>query len=832
VRILIAHSFYRVAGGEDRYVRQQVELLGARHEVLLLERSNTELQEGIRTAARMTYSRDERAGIDREIDAFRPDVIHLHNPYPSLGPVVHLAAEARRIPLVVTVHNFRLRCPNGLNFTHGAPCRRCEGGAYANAVIHHCFPTAAQSTAYAFTLWMHRFVLGLERRVGVFVAPSRFMSDRLREWGIPSDRTALIRNYTDLPIGDASPGSAGMYLGRLSGEKGLDILLRALRAAGDPPFRFVGEGPAAAQLQRLSRELGLQHVRFLGRLDREGVVQELRLARFVAFSSRWDENAPLAALEAMAAGRPLIVTRTGGLSELVASGAGISCEVGDVDGLAEAVTRLASDDELCRSCGTRGLELAASEYSPGRHLARLDEVYEGVAGAVASTPAAAPRASRAIPSAGRAPRPATPGPSDGTGTAAAAPLGVLMAHCYYRDLGGENLSFEAEASLVEGSGARLVWYTRDNREIGPLGPLGKARLAARTVWADDSYRALDELVARERPDVAHFQNTFPLISPAAYHACRRHGAAVVQALRNYRLVCANGVLFRDGHVCEDCLGRSVPWPGVAHACYRDSRTQSGAVVAMLSVHRMLGTWERDVDVYLVPSEFSRAKFIEAGLPAEKLLVKPNFVHPDPGPNERPGEYALFAGRLAREKGVLTLLEAWRRVGKLPLKIAGDGPLRTQLRRHIAGHGLADSVELLGYQTPEQVVETMRGARIAIFPSEWYETFGRVAVEAFACGVPVIASNMGAMAEVVTDGRTGLHFTPGDPEDLAARVSWAWAHPAEVEAMGRHARHDYETRFTAARNLAMLMDVYRTAIDRASLRRTPARSSSDTRGDTA
>lgn len=832
MRILIAHSFYRVAGGEDRYVRQQVELLGARHEVRLLERSNTELQEGIRTAARMTYSQDERATVERAIDAFRPDVIHLHNPYPSLGPVVHLAAEARRIPLVVTVHNFRLRCPNGLNFTEGAACRRCEGGAYANAVLHHCFPTAAQSTAYAFTLWMHRFVLGLEHRVGVYVAPSRFMRDRLREWGIPSDRTALIRNYTDLQPGDATPGTAGIYLGRLSAEKGLDVLLRALQAAGDPPFRFVGEGPAAGALERQARELGLQHVRFLGRRDRGGVVEELRRARFVAFSSRWDENAPLAALEAMAAGRPLLVTRTGGLPELVESGAGVSCGVGDVDGLAGAVTRLASDDELCRSCGTRGLELARLEYSPDRHRARLEEVYESVVTTTAPSPAADPRASHGISSARRAPRAAALERSSGTPSGDVPPMSVLMAHCYYRDLGGENLSFEAEAALVEGSGARLVWYTRDNREIGPLGTLGKARLAARTVWADDSYRALDELVARERPDVAHFQNTFPLISPAAYHACRRHGAAVVQALRNYRLVCASGLLFRNGHVCEDCLGRSVPWPGIAHACYRDSRTQSGAVVAMLTVHRLLGTWDRDVDVYLVPSEFSRRKFIEAGLPAEKLLVKPNFVYPDPGPNAGPGEYALFAGRLAGEKGVFTLLEAWRRVGDLPLKIVGDGPLRAQLRRHIAGHGLADNVELLGYLTPDEVMQTMRGARIAIFPSEWYETFGRVAVEAFACAVPVIASNMGAMAEVVTDGRTGLHFAPGDPEDLAAKVSWAWTHPAEVAAMGRNARQDFETRFTAERNLAMLMDVYRTAIDRAALRRSRAGSSSGGGRETA
>ncbi len=812
MRILVAHSFYRLAGGEDRYVRQQVELLGRRHDVSLLERSNRALETGIGTAAKMTYSLRQNAAVEKAIRQFRPDVIHLHNPYPSLGPAVHLSAARWGIPLVTTSHNFRLRCPNGLMFTEGSPCRRCEHGAYENAVVHHCFPTDSQALAYASALWMHRFVLRLERRVRVFVAPSRFMRTRLLEWGIGADRTALIPNYTDMPPGDATPGEAGVYLGRLSAEKGLDHLLRALVVAGDPPFRFIGAGPLRDHLASQIGELGLRNARLIGKLDREGVARELRAARFAAFSSNWDENAPLAALEAMASGRPLLVTRTGGLAELVETGTGISCAVGDVDGMGAAIRRLMDDDAICRTLGERGLMLADTEYGPGTHLERLEAVYERVRRHLPLThgrPATPQPVVRSVPA----------GSSAHAQGPAVRDITVLMAHCYYRDLGGENLSFEAEAGLLEASPARLVTYTRDNREIGELGPLGKVRLAARTVWAEDSYREISELLVRESPDVAHFQNTFPLISPSAFRACRRHGVAVVQALRNYRLFCANGLFYRDARICRDCVGRTVPWPAIAHACYRDSRTQSGAVVAMLSTHRLLGTWEHDVDLYVVPSEFSRGVFIEAGLPAEKLLVKPNFVHPDPGPNQGLGEYALFAGRLAPEKGILTLLDAWRRVRPIPLLIAGDGPLRDYLDWYIAERGLRDCVTLLGYQSPERMIPLMQGARVAVFPSEWYETFGRVAAEAFACGVPVIASSMGAMAEVVADGRTGLHFTPGDAEDLAAKVSWAWSHPAEMEALGRGARGEFEARFTAERNAQLLMEIYRTAIERAQTRRT-------------
>ncbi|HVA85221.1 MAG TPA: glycosyltransferase, partial [Candidatus Saccharimonadales bacterium] len=797
MRILIAHSFYRLAGGEDRYVRQQVDLLSRHHAVHLLERANETLEERISTAARMIYSPAERRSVSRAIGRFQPDVVHLHNAYPSFGPAVHLVAQRRGLPLVMTVHNFRMRCPNGVMFTEGQPCRRCEGGNYANAVVHECFPTRSQAAAYAGALLTHRFALRLDEKVTLYVAPSRFMRDRLVQWGVPAERVEVVRNFTDLRPGSAEPGSYGLYVGRLSDEKGLDDLLHALVLAGDPPFHLVGEGPAANTLVDLARRLELANLRFQGRLDRDGVEREMRGARYVAFSSRWDENAPLAALEAMAAGRPLLVTRTGGLTELVEADSGITVDVGDVEAMGRAIRTLMDDDARCRSFGERALARALAEFTPEPHRLRLEEVYER-AQVLAPLP---PRHLPVIESAGPTTEAAAvrPGGDRSVPGPEAVRRSVLMAHCYYRDLGGENLSFEAEARLLQAHGQRVVTYTRDNREIDRLGIVGRAGLAARTVWADDSYRALLRMIDEERPDVVHFQNTFPLISPAAYYAARRSGVAVVQALRNYRPLCANGLFFRDGGVCEDCLGRSVPWPGLVHACYRDSALASGVVVAMEAIHHAAGTWRDQIDLYLAPSEFSRTKFIEAGFPADRIAIKPNFVDPDPGPNEGPGDYALFAGRLAPEKGVLTLVEAWRRVRDLPLRIAGDGPLGDELERFVERHGLAGRVELLGQQPPAAIIDLMKRARVVIFPSEWYETFGRVAAEAFACGVPVVAAKIGAVAEIVADGRTGLHFRPGDAADLAAKVEWLERHPVERRAFGVQARAEFERHYTASHN---------------------------------
>jgi glycosyltransferase involved in cell wall biosynthesis len=391
---------------------------------------------------------------------------------------------------------------------------------------------------------------------------------------------------------------------------------------------------------------------------------------------------------------------------------------------------------------------------------------------------------------------------------------VLMAHTFYRFLGGENLSFLAELELLRAQGHPVVAWTRDNREIDAYGPLRRAALPLRTVWDPAAYRELRALLARERPRVAHFQNTFPLLSPAVYHACRRAGVAVVQTLRNYRLLCPSGILYRDGHLCGDCLGRGLAWPGVVHACYRGSRAQTAVVAAMLGTHRLLGTWRDEVDLFVVPSEFARRQFLAAGLEPERVVTKPNFIAPDPGPRAEPGDYALFVGRLTEEKGVRTLLAAWRGDPGLPLRIVGEGPLRNELE---AAAGEGAMVRWLGERPHAEVLALIKGARLVVFPSEWYETFGRVAMEAFACGVPLVAARLGAMAELVEEGVTGLLFRPGEAADLLRVVRRALADPAALLAMGAAGRRAYEERYTAERNYELLCAIYGQAIERAARR---------------
>lgn len=383
---------------------------------------------------------------------------------------------------------------------------------------------------------------------------------------------------------------------------------------------------------------------------------------------------------------------------------------------------------------------------------------------------------------------------------------ILVVHNYYQQPGGEDTEFAAEKALLRQKGHEVVEFVRYNAEIHEIGRL---RAAIGAVWSRDSQHTLQRLLRATRPEVVHFHNTFLLISPAAYYVCQEEGIPVVQTLQNYRLLCPGATFLRDGRVCEDCVGKTIPWPGVLHGCWRDSRVQTSVVATMLAFHRLLGTWQKRVDVYVALTEFARQKFIEGGLPAEKIVIKPNFIYPDPGPGDGSGNYVLLVGRISQEKGIRTLVRAWRKLKEVPLKVAGDGSLVEEVQG-----ANSEGLEILGWRSHDEVLALIKGARFLVLPSEWYEGFPLTIAEAFACGVPVIASRLGAMAEIVEDGHTGLHFEPGNPEDLAAKVEWAWTHPNEMRAMGREARQEYEQKYSAEQNYQQLIEIYQRAMDSA------------------
>lgn len=385
---------------------------------------------------------------------------------------------------------------------------------------------------------------------------------------------------------------------------------------------------------------------------------------------------------------------------------------------------------------------------------------------------------------------------------------ILFCHTHYQQTGGEDQVFADERRLLETRGHEVVAYTLHNDAIANMNPLG---VALRTVWSRTAARELRTLIRQTRPDVMHCTNLFPLISPAAYYAARAEGVPVVQSLHNYRWLCAGAMFLRDGKVCEDCLGKAVPWPALVHRCYRGSLAGTAAVAAMQTVHRTLRTFRRTVDVFVALSEFSRQKFIAGGFPAERLVVKPNFVDPVPVPGAGVGGYALFVGRLSGEKGLDVLLKAWQGQSDLPpLWIVGDGPLAPQVA---AAAEQNPSIRWLGRQANDEVLELMRHAVCVVLPSTTYENCPKTILEAYACGTPVVAAHLGAMAEMVDDGVTGLTFQPQDAADLADKVRALLATPAAASRMRATARARFLERYTADVNEQQLLAIYQQALAR-------------------
>jgi glycosyltransferase involved in cell wall biosynthesis len=384
---------------------------------------------------------------------------------------------------------------------------------------------------------------------------------------------------------------------------------------------------------------------------------------------------------------------------------------------------------------------------------------------------------------------------------------VLIVHNRPRSVNpsGEDRAVDQEAELLASAGHQVVRYERESDEIVRLPLVKKATLPGRVVWSTEDRRRVRALIRRVTPHIIHVHNTFPLISPSVLGAGAEQHVPVVATLHNFRLMCSNALLFRDGAPCELCVGGSA-LPGVVHGCYRDSKAASVPIALSIEVHRRLNTWTRQVSAFIALSEFARHMFVAAGLPAARIHLKPNFAQPPSHMRVGAGDHILFVGRLSPEKGADLLIRAWSRsLGRLV--IIGDGPARASLERQMEPHG--DSVRFLGRQSPERCMELLRHARALVVPSRSYEGFPVVVAEAYAHGVPVIGPALGVFPEIVNDGNSGLLFAPGNAESLAATMGEV-VEPSTSIRMGQHARRLYEERYTPRQNLDLLLQIYEQA----------------------
>ena len=388
---------------------------------------------------------------------------------------------------------------------------------------------------------------------------------------------------------------------------------------------------------------------------------------------------------------------------------------------------------------------------------------------------------------------------------------ILIVHNRYQQRGGEDSVAEDEVALLRAGGHEVSTVFVSNDSI--LTFSDKTRVALGVADGRLARKQVVDAVRRVAPDIVHVHNFFPLVSPEVHAGVRALGPATVQTLHNFRITCANGLLLREGRACELCVAGS-SLHGVVHRCYRGSLVGSAALAHMIARHKRRQTWQRHVDRFIVLSRFARDVFVRAGVPPEKIVVKPNVVD-DPAPvADRPRAGVLYVGRLSDEKGVRVLAAA-ARLTDMSVTVVGDGPLAATLRADAPAN-----LALVGARPRPEARALIAGAAALVLPSICYENFPITVAEAFAAGTPVIASRIGALAEIVEDERTGWHVTPGNPAELAAAIDAATRNAADARRRGEAARQTYLQHYTPRASLHALEAIYADAL--ATRRRAPGR----------
>ena len=382
-----------------------------------------------------------------------------------------------------------------------------------------------------------------------------------------------------------------------------------------------------------------------------------------------------------------------------------------------------------------------------------------------------------------------------------------MVHNRYQQRGGEDAVVNAESSLLAAHGIAVQRLDADNDAIQGL--WDKVQVSARQLTGSPAVQQrLAQALTDFQPDLVHVHNWFPTISASIFRQCKAAGVPVVHTVHNYRLLCVGATFFRDGKVCEDCMGTTFRTPGVIHKSYRDSALGSAVGTMGMLAHWASGTWHHSVDKFIALTEFSRLKLIEGGLPADKIAVKPNFVEQGLEAGAGDGNYFLYAGRLTEEKGLRTLLECWKNGKDLaPLWIVGDGPLRDEVQKAAAS---LPNVKLLGLKSREEVLRLMSDAKAILCPSLWYEGMPCVVIESLAVGTPVIASKIGGYAEMITDGESGALFATGNAGALLGRIR-EFEMSNALKAMRPKARNRYLAEYTGEKNFSLLTNIYQEAM---------------------
>ena len=383
---------------------------------------------------------------------------------------------------------------------------------------------------------------------------------------------------------------------------------------------------------------------------------------------------------------------------------------------------------------------------------------------------------------------------------------ILLIHNKYQQKGGEDSVFENELSLLQKYGHMVDKLIFDNNQIKSA--KDKLKVGLYGIYNPESAKILENKINSFKPDIIHVHNFFPIASPSIFFTAKKFNIPVVMTLHNYRLICPNALLFRDGNICEECIDKFFPYPGIIHKCYRNSLMQTLSLSLITSIHRYIKTWHSKVNKFITLTNFQKNKFLSSSIniPEKKFIVKPNFSEDFGEGYQNRENYFLYVGRLSQEKGITTMLKAFEGTD-FNLTIVGDGNLKNEVIKYAKKN---KNIKYLGYKPKKEITILLKKSKALVFPSECYEGFPTALVEALSTGTPIITSNIGSQAEIVKDKHLGLHFEVGDFIDLRKKI--AKFSEKNDKILYKNARNEYLEKYTPEKNYEKLINIYKETIN--------------------
>jgi glycosyltransferase involved in cell wall biosynthesis len=735
----------------------------------------------VRLAAHAVYSREARSKLGRMIAEFRPEVAHVRNIYHHLSPSIFWELRRNRVPVIYHLNDFKMLCPNYNFIARGAPCERCGDGSYWKAVAEGCYAGGrGAASVLAGEAYVHRWLRTYERCVDLFLVPSEFVKHKLVEHGGPANRIEVlphfqrVAEYANAP----SPDAPVLYAGRLSAEKGLEHLLRAMAQLRGIPLVLAGEGPMRGALERLRDTLGLDHVTFAGHLQEEGLAQAYRECCFTVFPSLAYETLGKSILESYSWGRAVVASDRGSRREFVRQGeTGLLYSPGSANELAESIAFLCRHPRVNIAMGQAGQKLLRESYTPEQHYASLMGLYQRVS-------------SGRVPRADHLPK----AQEDGLRVAFIGGRGVVGKYS------GIEAYYEEVGARLAAHGHDVTVYCRPHFTPETSEHEGMRVVRIPTIRTQHLETLIHTLLSslhalRQNYDVVHYHALGPALFAWIPRLAGIKTAVTVQGLD----------------------WRRKKWSAFAASVLRLGeraavRCPNSTMVVSQVLREHYARAYRAATLY-VPNG---AVAIERREPRQIL---------DWG--LRPEQYILYLGRFSREKNCHLLMRAFEQAGlSCQLVLAGGAGYADAYAQELRQHA-SEQVRLLDYVAGDALAELLTNAMLFVLPSD-LEGLSLALLEAMGAGRCVLVSDIPENREAVGDA--GFFFRRGDVEDLARQLRFLASSPEIQTAMGQRAKERVATLYGWDDiTKAIEGEYYRITAKEPSLMRDSKRGSTEARG---